>query len=71
MAVPDFQSIMLPLLKVISNKSDYHISEVKDNLANALKYLMKKKMNYYQADVFLDFITSTMGCKIYEGSWAY
>jgi len=34
MAVPDFQSIMLPLLKFASDKRDHHIKEARDYLAS-------------------------------------
>ena len=34
MAVPDFQSIMLPLLKFASDKKDHHIREARDYLAS-------------------------------------
>ena len=34
MAVPDFQSIMLLLLKFASDKNDHHIKEARDYLAS-------------------------------------
>lgn len=37
MAIPDFETIMLPLLKFLSDKKEHHKSEVIDNLAKQFK----------------------------------
>jgi restriction system protein len=34
MAVPDFQSIMLPLLRLASDKNEHHLADAAETLAN-------------------------------------
>ncbi|MBM3245557.1 MAG: restriction endonuclease, partial [Candidatus Omnitrophica bacterium] len=37
MAIPDYQSIMLPLLKLAGNQQEHKMKDVTDELANQFK----------------------------------
>src|SRR3990172_5350101 len=43
MAVPDFQSFMLPLLKAVSDGKEYNLSEVVDKLAEQFQFSNQDK----------------------------
>ncbi|MGB5100024.1 MAG: winged helix-turn-helix domain-containing protein [Methanothrix sp.] len=43
MAIPGFQSIMLPLLKIASDESDHNHTEVRDSLAAQFEISNREK----------------------------
>lgn len=43
MPIPDYQSIMLPLLKLVSDQKDYYIQDIIDELANQFKLTVEEK----------------------------
>jgi restriction system protein len=43
LAIPDFQSVMLPVLKLLGDKKDYQSKEIKDYICKEFK-LTEKEM---------------------------
>ena len=51
MAIPDFQTIMLPLLKLIGDKKEYAIRDVVEKLAVDFSLTEDEKVNSYPVEV--------------------
>ncbi len=56
MSIPDFQSAMLPILKILNEKRESSTSTIRDGVALFLKQLNKKDVNYYLLEK-LEFLT--------------
>lgn len=56
MSIPDFQSAMLPILKILNEKKESSTSTIRDGVALFLKQLNKKDVNYYLLEK-LEFLT--------------
>jgi restriction endonuclease Mrr len=63
MAVPDFQTVMLPLRVLMGEGSKHSLAEVIENLGNRLGLSPEKKSNFFQAKVNRDLIIASFSRK--------
>ena len=56
MAIPGFQSIMLPLLKIASDESEHNHAELEIRLEFNSKFLIVRKKRCFQAESRLDLV---------------
>jgi restriction endonuclease Mrr len=61
MAIPDFQTIMLPLLEIAKDEKEHSHGEVSDALASRFELTDAEKKKYSPVEDRLDLITGWQG----------
>lgn len=49
MAIPNYQEIMLPLIRYASDEQEHDVAEAYDNIAQVLMFPTTRDKNFYQA----------------------
>ena len=69
MAIPDFQSVMLPVLQQLADKKEYKRSELIAPLADKFKLTEEEKAERHEiSGVFSFWRKNKLGCYIYGKS---